>query len=506
MIRSFLNLPACHFNFPTYPYFSSLSIPGILKKYQQFQEEYPEHLVLMQVGDFYEIYGDSVDSAAKILDIAVTRAPNKMDCSSGNPVPMTGFPVRSFDTFLGKLIKSGVSVVVADQFVLPDSNRFDRRVSRIITPGTVVEESLLDRNKHNFILFLDAGKGTCAWMDISTGDFFTTTTQNQAELVSLLARLKAREILSENSLEKFPDLNSLIKRSKTLLRILKSTKIVENLETAVSLTENEAEVAGKLLNYVQNALRGSLESIALKPISRFAPSQHFLSIDADSFRSLDIFASSVAGVTDSSATLFNTLNECQTALGSRLLARRLQAPFLNSLEITSAHDKVQKFTEMGLDSIEALQGKLAEIGDIERILQRLCLRRPQGVARDLKSLARSILSSSDALKVSSSKIGLSLKLEEHLKTLIEALNDKLPLRDADGELVRANFSKSLDDLRRLRDDSSSVFAQLASDYRTLTGIVNLRIVSFKGEQQVVEVPKAALLPSDSKFNNLFVII
>ena len=100
-------------------YNSVTAVPGILKRYEQFQQEFPEHLVLMQVGDFYEIYGDAVEPAAKILDIAVARAPSKTEMA-GAVVPMTGFPVRSFDSFLGKLIKSGVSVVVADQFVLPE--------------------------------------------------------------------------------------------------------------------------------------------------------------------------------------------------------------------------------------------------------------------------------------------------------------------------------------------------------------------------------------------------
>ena len=476
--------------------FSSSTTPGILKRYEQFQQEFPEHLVLMQVGDFYEIYGDAVEPAAKILDIAVTRAPNKsaITDASSSAVPMTGFPVRSFDSFLGKLIKAGVSVVVADQFALPDSNRFDRRVSRIITPGTVLEESLLDRNRNNFLLFVDGR--TCAWMDISTGDFFYSTASSDGELSSLLARLKPREVLTEKSLESFKEINGLLKRSGSLIRILKDTQNVDISDVDIlpsnSISKKEMQAAAKLLNYVKSALRGSLDSISLKPLCHFAPSRYFLSIDADSFRSLDILSTNA-----SDATLFNTLNECQTALGSRLLARRLQAPFLNSADIRAAHDRVQAFTEMGLKSLNTLQSKLAEVGDIERILQRLCLRRPQGVARDLKSLARSLLSASEAFKLQSRCL-LSRELEEHLSLIPTALNDKLPLRDADGDLFRPSFSSSLDELRQLRDNSAAVFAQLAGEYRQISGIANLRIIPFKGDQQVVEVPKSAILPTDSK--------
>ena len=460
----------------------------------------------MQVGDFYEIYGEAVESAAKILDIAVTRAPSKapsLDAPNGT-VPMTGFPVRSFDSFLGKLVRAGVSVVVADQVILPDSNRFDRRVSRIITPGTLVEESLLDRNRNNFILFLDAGCGSCAWMDISTGDFYIATVAGDAELSSLLARLKPREVLTETSIDNYPLLNALVKRSGALLRISKEAALDAIELDTFAITKSETQVAGKLLNYVRGALRGTLNSVALKPLRRFAPSQQFLSIDADSFRSLDILAHSSSG-SDNPATLFNTLNECRTALGSRLLTRRLQAPFLNPADIRAAHDRVQKFTERGVESLEALQKKLCEVGDIERILQRLCLRRPQGVARDLKSLARSLLAASEAFKLHSEPELLGFELESHLQTIPTALNDKLPLRDADGELLRPNFSASLDDLRLLRDNSAAVFAQIAAEYRQATGIANLRIVTFKGDQQVIEVPKATVLPSDSKHSKMLPI-
>ena len=177
---------------------SATSNVGILKRYEQFENEFPGHVVLMQVGDFYEIYGDAVESAAKILDIAVTRAPTKLSAGDAVAVPMTGFPLRSFDTFLAKLIKAGVSVVVADQVAIQDSARFDRKISRIITPGTLVEENLLDRNRNNFLLLVNGAGLACAWLDVSTGDFFTASCGTENGLVSLLARLKPREILIES--------------------------------------------------------------------------------------------------------------------------------------------------------------------------------------------------------------------------------------------------------------------------------------------------------------------
>lgn len=472
---------------------SHASPVGILKRYEHFQQDFPHHLVLMQVGDFYEIYGEAVEGAAKILDIAVTRTPSKLD-SKGGAVAMTGFPVRSFETFLSKLIRAGVSVVVADQVALADSARFDRKVSRVITPGTVVEENLLDRNSNNYLLYIDAPACNCAWMDISTGDFFTATCTNETELLSLLARLKPREVLTESII--IGPLEQFLKRTSTLIRQVEAAESLVDLESS-DFTASELQIAAKLLAHVRLSMQSSF---ALKPLKRFAPARHFMSIDADSYRSLDIFTSSSSS--SSTATLFATLNECKTALGSRLLSRRLQAPFLDPRDIECALDRVDTFFKLGRANLEALQRKLDEVGDIERILQRLCLRRPQAVSRDLRSLARSLLAASTAFESLGPLDLLGSLLEPALLELITkvpaAFNEKLPLRDSEGDLFKSGFDSELDNLRQLRDNSSAVFTELAASYRQIAGIPNLRVVTFKGDQQVVEVPKSAILPPDRK--------
>lgn len=502
---------------------------SILKRYQQFQQDHPEHLILMQVGDFYEIYGSPVAAAAKILEIAITRTPGKLTS------PMTGFPVRSFDTFLGKLVRAGISVVVADQVEMVNgTGRFDRQVTRIITPGTLLEENLLDPARNNFILCLDPVKKSCAWMDVSTGDFFTTTCEKESALISLLACLKPREILVEEGNDVLSsEIKSLFNRSQTFLTKLSKSKdneieiekLTQNSESdsEFPLTQIELKLSCKLLNFVKNSLRSTLS--AVKPLKRFAPAKHFMAIDADSFRSLDILfasnSSEKSSNSNNSHSLFTTLNECKTALGSRLLARKLQAPLLDPFQINSALDRVESLIGQGENTLASFRRKLDEVGDIERILQRLCLRRPQGVSRDLRSLARSLISATEALNILSvtdnnttkPRVNRTLPLSEsllaHLKKISEAFNEKLPLRDSDGGLFLPKWDFKLDELRRLRDDSSAVFSELAASYRQSTGIPNLRIIPFKGDQQVVEVSKSTILPSDSKIKlslNIFTFI
>lgn len=478
---------------------------SILERYKQFQGSHPEHIVLMQVGDFFEIYGEAVEAAAKILDISTTRAPGKL-VGNDESVPMTGFPVRSFETYLGKLIKAGKSVVVAEQFPVPLSARFDRQITRIVTPGTVVEEHLLDRGLNNYILLIASNGLVLSWMDVSTGDFWVSQVSSQEELLALLARLRPREILFSQieeelmaaSLQQFAQKNGIA--SKQIQQLSSTREILVDPDWKPS----KAEIAcsRQLAAHVQV---NTLLSLSLKPLRQFTSQQGSMMIDASSFRSLDILVNnSNSNNQESSSTstsLLATLDECRTALGSRLLRRRLQAPMTGVEEITRALNGVDVFFNCDPEFLTELHKKLDQIADMERILQRLLLFRPQGVARDLRSLSKSLLMTEECFQVCQlSGIHLASSLESLAKiksALMRVLSfvaeEKVPLRDSEGGFIRSGVDAELDELRQLRDDSSSVFASLEASYRQLSGIPNLRIVSFKGDQQVIEVPKSTIL-------------
>lgn len=478
---------------------------SILERYKQFQASHPEHIVLMQVGDFFEIYGDAVESAARILDISATRAPGKLIGNDAAPVPMTGFPVRSFETYLGKLIKAGKSVVVAEQFPVPMSARFDRQITRIVTPGTVVEEHLLDRALNNYILLIQPG--ALAWMDVSTGDFWASTLETTEELLALLARLRPREILIDarcrdipggHALQQFAAKNGIVTKTvvdapATKLGSGPESPIIQ-IDTQWKPTKAETACAAALAALVRS---NTLLSLNLKPLRQFVSHETNMTIDAASFRSLDILVNSNSSsdpASEPSSSLLATLDVCKTALGSRLLRRRLQAPMLDVTAINTALDGVQVFFDGSEEHLTALRTKLDAVADIERILQRLLLFRPQGVARDLRSLSKSLLAAAECfahceLPPPQGMDRLRPALERILSFIAE---EKVPLRDSEGGFIRPGVDEALDELRRLRDDSASVFAQLEASYRQLSQIPNLRIVNFKGDQQVIEVPKAAI--------------
>lgn len=471
---------------------------SILDRYRQFQSQHPNHLVLMQVGDFFEIYGESVPTAARILEIAATKAPGR------EPVAMTGFPVRSFETYLGKLIKAGQSVVIAEQVPIPHSARFDRQITRIVTPGTVLEEHLLDSNLNNYIVLI-AADGSLAWMDVSTGDFWASQSKDTDEMMDMLARLKPREILISESA--FSHLEFYCSKHGILLRQVDNLPSDSSVEVDESFTPSASELqtAKQLATFVR---QNTLLSLHLKPLRRFISRQENMNIDAQSFRALDVMVNSVDG--GDSGSLLGTLNECKTALGSRMLRRRLQAPMTGVEAIQRALDGVERFANATADFLTELRKQLVTISDLDRILQRLLLQRPQGVARDLRSLSRSIRDGQRALQFCQMTSEFSHNLTLAIDKIIAFINeDKVPLRDADGGFIRPGVDAELDELRRLEQDSSSVFSPLEAAYRQQTGIPNLKIASFKGDQHVIEVPKSALpliSPHTSKQSpNLFIL-
>ncbi len=470
---------------------SSSSSTSILERYRQFQKGHPEHIILMQVGDFFEIYGDAVESAAKILDISTTRAPGKL-IGNNEPVPMTGFPVRSFETYLGKLIKAGKSVVVAEQFAVPLSARFDRQITRIVTPGTVVEEHLLDRHFNNYILLSSAG--ALAWMDVSTADFWAAQVGSEEELLALLARVRAREILIDVKDCFSASLQQFASKNGVAFKII-SDASEDSRETAVKIdvqkfSKKEIECAQRLASYVRGE---TMLSLNLKPLRQFTSQQGNMMIDAASFRSLDIFVNSNDSSDSTTSSLLATMDECKTALGSRLLRRRLQAPMTGAVDINRALDGVEAFFSCEEGLLAGLRSKLDQINDMERILQRLLVFRPQGVARDLRSLSKSLLLAEECFVLCGEEATqLSFLKPALLRVLSLIGEEKVPLRDSEGGFIKCGIDPELDELRQLRDNSSSIFSALEASYRQLCGVPNLRIVSFKSDQHVIEVPKSTI--------------
>jgi DNA mismatch repair protein MutS len=509
----------------------SIAVVSVLDRYRQLEAEHPGHVVLMQVGDFYEIYGGTVEPVARMLDIASTRAPQRKETAEqgGGAVAMTGFPVRSLESFLGRLLKAGKPVVLADQVPArhPQSAaKFDRQVTRIITPGTVVEESLLEGRLNSFVCFLAmkraaAPGAAAAWIDVSTGDFMCAEADAEEEMVALLARLRPREtIYCARSSSDLEGVLNAVGRLGLLHRPVDTTEwqLPPQIpqQPGHVFSPSELAAASALLGFLQYT-RLSIDVI--KALEPFSSAASHLRMDAATFRSLDILRpathdpvqASSANDASPPASLFAAMNECKTALGSRLLTKRLrkqtrnmpvlihivEAPMVAVKEIERSLDAVEDMVRLGMDALIPLRRVLDDVGDIERLLQRLLQRRSQGVARDLRALARSLLSAQEALRLAEAASASEAQPQRYFDAdLARKLADgavfaeRLPLKDAEGGLFVSGYDGELDALRG-RQNSAETIAALEGAYRQQLNVPVLRVVELRlRDQFVIEVPKS----------------
>lgn len=310
----------------------------VLEHYQEIKSRFPNYFVLYQVGEFYEIYGDDVEEASSIMDIATCKSTKR------RPTAMTGIPLKSSDNYIEKIIKAGKSVVVCDQIVERQMNgvdKFSRRISRIITPGTLTEDNLLDRGQYNFLLSISLSSQEAiglAWIDISTG-FFSTKCTDLENFETDLVKIDPKEILLSSSAMNIKEIKRPIEASfiptteispsefcqengkKKLLELYEKSLNKDQIGglniSEFSLLEMKAVSA--LLNYLS---RTETESNAIIdfPI-RNNPSLS-MSIDANTFRSLEIAKNIRTNSVKNS--LLGVIDRTITAVGARLLARKLR--------------------------------------------------------------------------------------------------------------------------------------------------------------------------------------
>lgn len=302
----------------------------MLDRYADFQQQFPGHLVLMQVGDFFEVYGEDALKVSRLLDIGLTSV------NKAAPVAMTGVPVRSVEGHLERLIRAGESVVLAEQFGT-GGVRMDRRVTRVITPGTLTEEGLLQAGQNNFLLAVVKRDGVfgLAWIDISTGYFRLGEVIGEEELIDRLIKLNPREILVDHEYAGLKEQLKGIAIHSISAGSLSIQRIGQVYHRLFSDSEEEAFDQSRLLPFSPPQLAAScvlLEYVLATQLDRrpyiefpaVEDASRVMHIDRASFRSLEILQSNNNNSDDAKASLLGTVDNTKTAGGSRLLARRLR--------------------------------------------------------------------------------------------------------------------------------------------------------------------------------------
>ena len=458
----------------------------------RLKEPHPDALLFMRMGDFYELFFADAEAAAAALDIALTRRGEH----NGEPIPMCGVPVHAAEAYLSRLIRRGFRVAVGEQME-PAKGRtgkgpLKREIVRLVTPGTLTEDSLLEAHRPNLLMSV-ARLGErlgVAWLDVSTG-LFETEAPTAAELPALLGRLEPAEILAPSTLD-LGDWGSRRGPETAPPAPLVARKRVAEAFGAASLdafgafSDAEAVAACAALDYVRLTQAGTLPRLS-RPVQ--AGLGREMMLDAATRASLEIARARDGGA---SHTLLASVDHTLTASGARLLAAWLAGPLLAPAAIAARQD-CWTWLLANPGPLARLRAALRGTPDLVRSLGRLGVAR--GTPRDLGAV---LVALDAAGEIGEALAGAplditTLQIDRALRgDLRRALADPLPARIDDGGAIRAGFDGELDAERRLRDDSRQVVAGMALDYAQRYGVAALKIRHHAQLGYVIEAPSGAV--------------
>lgn len=455
----------------------------MMQQYLRIKQENREHLVFYRMGDFYELFYDDARKAAELLDITLTTRGQ----SGGEPIPMSGIPHHAVEGYLARLVRLRVSVAICEQVGDPATSKgpVERKVVRILTPGTVSDEALLDERQDNLLTALSQQNDQygVASLDISSGQFSTIELKGEEALLAEIERLNPAEILLNDS-QNWPE--SVTRRPGTTRRPpwdFDRETAYESL-TRQFQTKNlqgfgcedmtvGLESAGCLLQYAKETQRTALPHI--RSIQQEIREESVV-LDAASRKNLEL-TQNLNGGRDH--TLLSVIDRTSTAMGSRLLSRWLNRPLRNLKKLQNRQSAIATVKE-GFH-FEAIQPTLKGIGDIERILARVALKsaRPRDLARLRDALQllpelQSYLQTIDSEQVHD----LAQAIGEHPDTeklLTSAIIDNPPVVIRDGGVIAEGFDPELDELRSLSQNAGDYLVELEQRERQRTGLQSLKV-------------------------------
>jgi DNA mismatch repair protein MutS len=456
-------------------------LPPLLLQYVELRDAYPEYLLLFQVGDFYEAFGEDAERLSRAAGITLTHKTAKEFTT-----PMAGIPIRAVDSYLERLLKSGFRLAIADQTEAASEAEglVRREVTQLLTPGTLTQESLL-RPEATYLAALATGDGYgLALLDVSTGEFRGVVLYGKSAVYDELFRYRPAEVLlapelSQNGqfLEEFQRRFAVMLTEGRFDGVAVDKALGLQFEGSHAGLEHPAlrRAAGAVLGYAQSTQGGKLSQIAR--FERYDPST-FMQIAEATLRSLEVYDPSPVGESSEQRTLMGVLSLTRTAPGRRLLRAWLRHPLLEAPQIDQRLDTVEVLVR---DSVlrEAVRKILYRIHDLERLSARLAAGRSN--ARDLSALARSLellpelgflLRAAPPLAGVAERLPNLAHLAERIST---ALMAEVPLKITDGGLIRSGFDPELDDLRFRGEQGRAWIAALETDERERSGIPTMKV-------------------------------
>ena len=475
----------------------------MMEQFLEIKAANPGCLLFYRMGDFYELFFDDAVEASKALGITLTKRGKHL----GEDIPMCGVPIHAAEGYLERLIALGFKVAVCEQTEDPAEAKkrgaksvVRREVIRLVTPGTLTEDSLLDAASSNYLAAIARVKNgdgghlyALSWLELSTGDFGVQALDH-LRLGAELARLDPREVILSDQMLGEEDMKAFTVHLKTSISPVPraffdgataQSRLLDyfglsTLEGHGHFERVELMAASAILAYVEKTQLGARPP--LSPPHRELTSRT-MSIDAATRANLELVRT-LSG--EKKGSLLATIDRTVTGGGSRLLAARLSAPLMDLDQIIARQDSVSFFASETILSDDVREA-LKSAPDMPRALSRLSLDR--GGPRDLGailqgysavfSLARDLASTAGRsplpVELSGALEALSAMPSELGEQLAAALDDELPLQKRDGGFIRSGFDASLDELRSLRDESRRVIASLQADYAAATGVKSLKV-------------------------------
>lgn len=515
----------------------------VMEQYLNLKAQYKDHLLFYRLGDFYELFFDDAIKAAKLLNIVLTKRGN----SCGQDIPMCGVPAHSSESYLHKLIDLGFKVAICDQLETADEAKkrgyksiVKRDVVRVVTPGTIIEDSLLEDKSNNYLASIveQNDEYAISWLELSTGKFFHTLTSLKA-LDSDLLRISPRELLISEKFTEDEKIRSILKNYKISItqhaqsffeyskshRTLCEFYKIRELGSIGNFSKVEIMACGALLEYVRVTQRGSIPRLEFPKTYK---QQNFMLIDASARRNLELFSTQFG---EKKGSLISVIDHTVTASGGRLLKQMLASPLACSKAINLRLSTAQFFVN-NHEPRRKIREILSNIPDIERSLSRLILGR--GSPKDMNllkiGLGKTLELSEFLCKIESgengslpqqyviqteiqpaSRAGMTVKSDEselstihkslgNHKDLFELLNSAILDNNLssvkEGGFIHSKYNSELSELSYILNNSNKLITKLRESYRDLTGIAALKILHNNILGYYVEVSANHKITSD----------
>ncbi len=460
-----------------------MALSAMMRQYLELKEEHKQELLFFRVGDFYEMFFDDAITASRELELTLTGK----DCGLEERAPMCGVPYHAVDTYVGRLVEKGFKVAICEQLIDPAlaTGLVDRGITRIITPGTVIEENMLKEKEANYLLsvYENGNKAGLAFCDISTGAFYAYEVASFTEkMTDELSRIMPKEVISVEN-DALADVCSRLQaafttRSEAAFAYPKAKKLLKaqfgSQETDDELTKNAQQAAGALLDYLIDTQKNAL--VHINHLQKFEE-KRYMALDHAAMINLELTKS----IRDKSrkGSLLSVIDKTVTSMGGRELKSWVEEPLLNKDEIVTRQDAIEYLVHENA-LLTRLRDSYSSVHDIERLLSRIAYGTVN--PRDCIALANTLASVPEIKSLLRDVPGLlgdaARKMDpltDLCDLLTNAISEDAPILIKEGGIFKNGFNEQLDQYRNASLNGKSWLVELEQKERDATGIKGLKI-------------------------------